>query len=148
MTLLLALADKPFEAEDVLDNLATIPKKTVPQELTWKDIIADDPLEGDLWDDIDYAADSDISMDDDGLHLGEVRIPGLIKEKSTTSTVARRQRVVRKVEAPNYGDMLGCFVVPIEETIPEILEQRQYWTHPTKPLTCPSSISVRLTESL
>ncbi|RPA86282.1 hypothetical protein BJ508DRAFT_373031 [Ascobolus immersus RN42] len=147
LTLLLTLADRPFDA-DVLTNLANIPKKTVPKELTWEDIMADDPLEGELWEDIDYGADSDLSMEDDGLMLGEIRPPGLINDtKSTTSTVARRSRVVKKPQEPDMSDMLGCFVVPVDETIPDILDQRQYWTHTTKPIPVPSSISVRLTDN-
>ncbi|THY65246.1 hypothetical protein D6C97_02482 [Aureobasidium pullulans] len=57
LALLLALSDRPAEKTDINKALEVIPDEPVEQ-LTWADIIADDPLtEEGIWDDVDIESD-------------------------------------------------------------------------------------------
>ena len=63
--MLLHLSYRPIDNVKLsdLDGLEPPPP---PKELTWEDILADDPLEdGELWDQIDYGRDSDLSSLED-----------------------------------------------------------------------------------
>ncbi|KAF9633083.1 Spc97/Spc98 [Lasiodiplodia theobromae] len=58
LALFLALSDRPVENSS-LDDLEKIKPPPPAPELTWADIVAEDPLDEDgIWDDIDYAAES------------------------------------------------------------------------------------------
>lgn len=58
LALLLALSDRPAEKTNVNKALETIPDEPAEQQLTWAEIIADDPLnEEGIWDDVEYESD-------------------------------------------------------------------------------------------
>ncbi|KAF2841212.1 hypothetical protein M501DRAFT_928681 [Patellaria atrata CBS 101060] len=72
--LFLSLSDRPAEKSDVKDLELLKPPPSPPQ-LTWAEIIADDPLDEEgVWDDIDYAAQS---SDDERSTKGRHRSPSL-----------------------------------------------------------------------
>lgn len=81
LALLLALSDRPAEKTDINKALEIIPDEPAETQLTWAEIIADDPLnEEGIWDDVEYESD-----------YSEHRAPSLSDEsvgEPTTSTSA------------------------------------------------------------
>ena len=58
LSLLLALSDRPVH-DTKIGDLVLLEPPSSPSALTWSDILADDPLDGedDIWDNVDFAAD-------------------------------------------------------------------------------------------
>lgn len=81
LALLLALSDRPAEKTDIDRALDIIPDEPVEPQLTWAEIIADDPLDEEgIWDDVENESD-----------YSEHRPPSLSDEsigEPTTSTSA------------------------------------------------------------
>lgn len=85
--LFLELSDRPLEKTDLAD-LEKLKPPEPPSELTWEDIVRDDPLnEKCIWDDIDYAAHG--SSDDDSVFVAEA--DGSDGDVSTTGDAADGQ---------------------------------------------------------
>jgi gamma-tubulin complex component 5 len=58
LALLLALSDRPAEKTDIDRALDITPDEPVEQQLTWAEIIADDPLDEEgIWDDVENESD-------------------------------------------------------------------------------------------
>lgn len=69
LALFLALSDRPLEKSD-LDDLEKLKPPPSPPQLTWEEIIRDDPLDEDeIWNDINYAARG--SSDEDSFESEE-----------------------------------------------------------------------------
>ncbi|KAG9628706.1 hypothetical protein KCV04_g10960, partial [Aureobasidium melanogenum] len=81
LALLLALSDRPAEKTDINKALEITPDEPAEHQLTWAEIIADDPLDEEgIWDDVEYGSD-----------YSEHRAPSLSDEsvgEPTTSTSA------------------------------------------------------------
>ncbi|KAG9524555.1 hypothetical protein KCV07_g1783, partial [Aureobasidium melanogenum] len=81
LALLLALSDRPAEKTDINKALEITPDEPVEHQLTWAEIIADDPLDEEgIWDDVEDESD-----------YSEHRAPSLSDEsigEPTTSTSA------------------------------------------------------------
>ncbi|KAJ4293436.1 hypothetical protein N0V90_008719 [Kalmusia sp. IMI 367209] len=110
LSLLLQLSDRPTE-NSRLEALELLRAPTPPPELTWKEILDDDPYsDEDLWKDIDYAAGS---SDD------EVLQPKKEKAKVSLSTSA---------EEDDTYDPEGC-VVAVDANAIEEIREAQFWRH-------------------
>ncbi|KAH0011642.1 hypothetical protein KCU78_g9959, partial [Aureobasidium melanogenum] len=58
LALLLALSDRPAEKTDINKALEITPDEPAEHQLTWAEIIADDPLDEEgIWDDVEYESD-------------------------------------------------------------------------------------------
>ncbi|KAF2095801.1 hypothetical protein NA57DRAFT_78581 [Rhizodiscina lignyota] len=69
LSLLLELSDRPLE-KTTLSDLDRLRPPVPPPQLTWQDILREDPLtEEGVWDDIDYAAHG--SSDEDSFYVDE-----------------------------------------------------------------------------
>ncbi|KAI7219928.1 hypothetical protein KC333_g2660 [Hortaea werneckii] len=69
LALLLELSDRPLEKTNIRDLDALVKPADLPPELSWKDIIAEDPLEEDgIWDDVErgyHSSGDDATIDED-----------------------------------------------------------------------------------
>lgn len=110
LSLLLHLSDRPAENARV-EALQLLRPPAPPPELTWEEILADDPYsDEEIWKDIDYAAES--SEDD---LLPPKKEP--VKPSPPTS-----------VEDDDTYDPEGC-VVPVDTDAVADLLEAQFWKH-------------------
>ena len=110
LSLLLHLSDRPAENAR-LDALQLLRPPTPPPELTWEEILADDPYSDDeIWKDIDYAADS--SED-------ELLPPKKEPAKPSPPT---------SVEDDDTYDPEAC-IVPVDPGVVGNLLGAQFWKH-------------------
>lgn len=72
--MILNLSENPIKFSNIHDLDALIPDEP-DRPLTWADIIAEEPLEGDIWVEPDYEEDSDLSSIEDEIET-EVDEPG------------------------------------------------------------------------
>lgn len=108
LSLLLHLSDRPTQNSRV-EQLDLLRPPTPPPELTWKEILADDPYsDHEIWKDIDYAADS--SEDD-------ILPPKKEKAKPSPPT---------SVEEDDPYDPEGC-VVDTNTDIVDDIQGAQFW---------------------
>ncbi|KAF2703431.1 hypothetical protein K504DRAFT_443748 [Pleomassaria siparia CBS 279.74] len=107
LSLLLLLSDRPTENSDV-KALQILRSESPPPELTWKEILEDDPYsDEEIWKDIDYAAES---SEDEG------RVKKERKNRSPATIVEEDDTVDPE-----------AYVLPIElERVVEV-EDAQFW---------------------
>lgn len=107
LALLLALSDRPAEKTNINKALEIIPDEPAEPQLTWAEIIADDPLnEEGIWDDVEYESD-----------YSEHRAPSLSDEsvvEPTTSTSAS------SLGEQDLTALARTFIVPKDQ---ELLDQ-------------------------
>jgi gamma-tubulin complex component 5 len=108
LNLLLLLSDKPTENSDV-KALEILRPETPPPDLTWKEILDDDPYsDEEIWKDIDYAAES--SEDEKTPKKKE----GMTASPATT------------VDEDGSYDPEACVILTQPEAVKEI-EDVQFW---------------------
>ncbi|KAF1969387.1 hypothetical protein BU23DRAFT_240335 [Bimuria novae-zelandiae CBS 107.79] len=111
LSLLLLLSDRPTENSRV-DALELLRPPTPPPELTWEQILAEDPYsDEEIWKDIDYAADS---SEDDLLP------PEKEKAKPSPPTSVEEDDIYDPEET----------IVTVETDVVEELQKAQFWKHP------------------
>ncbi|KAH8149715.1 uncharacterized protein LAJ45_06346 [Morchella importuna] len=66
LSLFLTLSDRPLENAHLDDLDALIRHDQGPKGLTWADIIAEEPLEGEIWKDVDFGAESSDEWSEEG----------------------------------------------------------------------------------
>jgi gamma-tubulin complex component 5 len=116
LALLLALSDRPAEKTDIDRALDITPDEPVEQQLTWAEIIADDPLDEEgIWDDVENESD-----------YSEHRAPSLSDEsigEPTTSTSAS------SLDEEDPATLARAFVVPKDhELLDQVKELRNRMT--------------------
>jgi gamma-tubulin complex component 5 len=117
LSLFLNLSDRPVEKSNV-EALELLRPPTPPESpLTWDEIVADDPLSGDIWDEVSYSAGS--SEDDDAALS---RSTGPSKKTSTPSKP--------KLHEDSDGDEKNAIFVTSIGRILDKLEQSQFWKAP------------------
>ena len=114
LSLLLHLSDKPVEKTRIEDLAIQELEPTTPV-LKWSDILADDPLDDadDIWDSIDYAADS--SDEDKDVTLEISTIPELTPDSSS--------RFDDDQEDPEAGVLMA----PIDRESFNQITNAQFW---------------------
>ncbi|KAF2448606.1 hypothetical protein P171DRAFT_381341 [Karstenula rhodostoma CBS 690.94] len=114
LSLLLQLSHQPTENSRV-EALELLRPPTPPPELTWKEILDDDPYsDDDIWKDIDYGADSS----------GDDLLP-------TKREVAKPSPLTSAGEDDTY-DPQAC-VVAGDAAVVDRLEEAQFWKHEAEP---------------
>jgi gamma-tubulin complex component 5 len=114
LSLLLQLSDQPTENARV-EALELLRPPTPPPDLTWKEILEDDPYSDDeIWRDIDYGADS--SEDD------------LLPVKRE----AAKPSPPTSVDEDDTYDPEAC-LVSVDATVVDELEKAQFWKHEAEP---------------
>jgi gamma-tubulin complex component 5 len=109
LNLLLLLSVKPTENSDV-KALEILRPETPPPELTWKEILDEDPYsDEEIWKDIDYAAES-----------SEGETTPEKKEKKKTSPAT-------SLDEDDTYDPEACVVPPQPDAVEDI-EDAQFWT--------------------
>jgi Gamma-Tubulin ring complex non-core subunit mod21, N-terminal len=103
LTLLLALSDDPTRAIE-FDEQKFVLKEVVEKGITWEDILAEEPLEGDHWNDPEYSGSDD---EDDWTY-------------ETTLSHSKKDIEKEAVEKK------AIVQVP-QEKVPEEFLDRQYW---------------------
>ncbi|KAI9760638.1 MAG: hypothetical protein M4579_001502, partial [Chaenotheca gracillima] len=117
LSFLLHLSDRPA-AHSNIEDLESLTVPDLPPQLTWADIIAEDPLdETGVWDDIDYAADS---SEEDDLEISHE--PPAVTEKPPATTVVKEQT----------AGYLDAHIVDIDNRALEELQRGQFWTSPQR----------------
>lgn len=99
--------------------------------MTWEDIIAEDPLEGEIWDDVDFGAESSNgegwSSDDEDDELGKSRL----WEIEDTRMGKGKKNLKRRRSGEGEGEWRGKVWEGIEKETDEDglaeLKARQYW---------------------
>ncbi|KAI9798651.1 MAG: hypothetical protein M1833_004640 [Piccolia ochrophora] len=97
LSLLLELSDQPWKHVRT-DELETVAPQDTSSTLTWADIIADDPLKGELWDDVDFAAESsdeDVSQVDPDTSIFTAATFVSTNEESDNDSPARPESISR-----------------------------------------------------
>ncbi|KAF2436769.1 hypothetical protein EJ08DRAFT_666944 [Tothia fuscella] len=113
LSLFLNLSDRPVEKTEV-DALKLIRPPTPPEPpLTWEEIEADDPLTGDIWDEVSYSAGS---SDEDIV----VRRKPNSRRKGSSITQPGKQETQDDLVSPSL------LVSPDPDILREI-EQSQFW---------------------
>ncbi|KAI5780906.1 Spc98 family-domain-containing protein [Geopyxis carbonaria] len=129
---ILELSDEPLK-KALVSDLDKLVKPPPPPELTWGDIIADEPLDGDIWTDVDFGAESSDAWSDDGGR--EMREPvEKLWEGDAAETMRSKRRKKRKEGGLEDEDEERYRVVGVEgftmESDREGLETMkaaQYW---------------------
>ncbi|KAG9698298.1 hypothetical protein KCU95_g13410, partial [Aureobasidium melanogenum] len=116
LALLLALSDRPAEKTDINKALDITPDEPAEQQLTWAEIIADDPLDEEgIWDDVEYESD-----------YSEHRAHSLSDEsvgEPTTSTSAS------SLGEQDVATLARAFIVPKDhELLNQVKELRNHMT--------------------
>ncbi|KAG0136174.1 hypothetical protein HOY82DRAFT_599334 [Tuber indicum] len=94
-SLFLTLSDRPLQNSEISD-LGLLVKPDAPKELTWEDIIADNLMEGEIWKDMDFGAESS----------NEWSGNGYTRPRSRDEFVEslRNQAKDRRKKTPSIGD--------------------------------------------
>jgi gamma-tubulin complex component 5 len=107
LALLLALSDRPAEKTNIDRALDITPDEPVEQQLTWAEIIADDPLDEEgIWDDVENESDY---LEHRALSLSDESI-----DEPTTSTSAS------SLDEEDPATLARAFVIPKDH---ELLDQ-------------------------
>jgi gamma-tubulin complex component 5 len=113
LALFLSLSDRPVEKSNV-DALDLIRLPTPPQSpIAWEDIIADDPLSGDIWDHVSYSA-------------------GSSDEELPASNPTARSFNARRTAKAEHGDVesdleLSSVLIQSSDDILREIESSQFW---------------------
>ncbi|CUS07192.1 unnamed protein product [Tuber aestivum] len=141
LSLFLSLSDRPLQNSDISD-LELLARPDVPKELTWEDIISDDPMEGEIWEDVDFGAESSDEWSDDGY----------TRPRSRDEFVEnlRNEAEDRKRNAPGAGDGdtdyrasgVEGFMAQGDEGGLELLKKAQYWSEKVLPIEQETDVSL------
>ncbi|KAI5200346.1 hypothetical protein E4T39_05756 [Aureobasidium subglaciale] len=125
LALLLALSDRPVEKTDINHALEIVPAHPPEQQLTWAEIIADDPLDEEgIWDDVENESD-----------YSEHRAPSLSDESVGEPTTSTHASSLDEEDAAAFA---RAFIVPkYSELLDQVrdLRHRMAGLHPGSELT-------------
>ncbi|KAF8425526.1 Spc98 family-domain-containing protein [Tirmania nivea] len=128
LSLILNLSWRPVEFAR-LSDLEAVKKPEPPRELTWADIIGDEPLEGDIWDPMDLEHGSELSSVCDGSEISETEED--VQDQMKNVTMRKKMQDKEEEEAILPMD---CFTIPVDWSHLQRLKGAQYWYVPAKVL--------------
>lgn len=137
--LLLDLSNEPLKNTHLADLERLLPPSP-PKQLTWADIIADDPLEGEIWDDVDFAAESsDVWSGDETAVLPiRERLRRVGEEFDSRSNAKRRKKWRENDESDGEEEYrtsgAEVHVVDGDRDGFETLKTAQYWVRGVEPV--------------
>lgn len=136
--LLLELSNEPLKNTHLSDLERLIPPSP-PKELTWADIIADDPLEGEIWDDVDFAAESSDAWSGDETAVLPIRerLRRVGEEFDSTNNAKRRKKRRGDEESDDEEEYrtsrVEGLLVDGDRAGLETLKTAQYWVRGVEP---------------
>ncbi|RPB02843.1 hypothetical protein L873DRAFT_1833953 [Choiromyces venosus 120613-1] len=133
LSLFLSLSDRPLQNSEISD-LELLVRPDAPKELTWEDIIADDPLEGEIWKDVDFGAESSDEWSDDGYARPRSRDEFVEGLKHETEDRRRGIRGTRDGDADYKVSGIEGFTVQGDEKGLGLLKKAQYWSEKVLPV--------------
>lgn len=133
LSLFLALSDRPLENSHLDDLDALIPPEET-KGLTWEDIIADDPLIGEEWKDVDFGAESSDEWSDDGVSATQFR-DELIEERKLEEQGRRKKRWgAEDGDDERWAKGVEGFIIEGDKEGLRELKKGQYWEQKVKPV--------------
>lgn len=147
LSLFLLISDRPLENSRVDDVDALVPAEE-PKGLTWADIVAQDPLVGPEWQDVDFGAESSDEWSDDGVSaqqlrdeiIGERKLEEEGRKKKVWSTEEEGEEEERERERAARG--VGGLVVGGDREGLEALKKGQYWNRLVAPVEAEVDVSL------
>jgi gamma-tubulin complex component 5 len=128
--LLLELSDKPL-TKSRLSDLKELQPSPPPRALTWDDIIADDPLEGEIWDDVDFGAESSDAWSENEVEYLPIRERLKAKKEPEIPENKRKRKPDAEGEHEkefNYRVAgVEAFMVDGDRKGLQSLKETQYW---------------------
>lgn len=105
-----------------------------PKGLTWADIIAEDPLQGEIWRDVDFGAESSDEWSDDGVSAQQLR-DEIIEERKLEEEGRKKKKWSTEDEEEERGAKgVEGFMVSGDHEGLEELKKAQYWNQKIKPV--------------
>ena len=109
-------------------------KPDAPKELTWEDIIADDPMEGEIWEDVDFGAESSDEWSDDGYTKSRSRDEFVASLRNEADDRRRKTPSIADGETTYNISRFGGFTVQGDKKGLESLKKAQYWSEKVLPV--------------
>jgi len=133
--LLLELSKEPLKYTH-LEDLDLLQPPSPPKELTWEDIIADDPLEGEIWKDVDFGAESSDAWSGDEIAVLPIRERLRRAGEEAKNNKAKRRKRRRGDETSDEEEKYRVtgvegFIVDGDHNGLETLKDAQYWERKT-----------------
>ncbi|KAF8253104.1 hypothetical protein K440DRAFT_577021 [Wilcoxina mikolae CBS 423.85] len=133
--LLLELSKEPLK-NTRLEDLDLLEPPSPPKELTWEDIIADDPLEGEIWKDVDFGAESSDAWSGDEMAVLPIRERlRRAGEEAKNNNAKRRKRRRGDEESDEEEEYrvagVEAFFIDGDHEGLETLKDAQYWERKT-----------------
>lgn len=138
LSLFLLISDRPLE-NSRLDDLDALVPAEEPKGLTWADIIADDPLHGDIWRDVDFGAESSDAWSDDGVSAQQLR-DEIIEERKLEEEGRKKKKCStddeeeEEEEEDRSAEGVEGFMVSGDQEGLRELKKAQYWDQVIKPV--------------
>lgn len=127
LQLLLSLSSSADQAYGYIPQL---PDKKIEKELTWEEVVKDDPLEGDHWQTWREDSSNDDISDEDGYEFEEeaTRSRQISNQQREQQQQQRQSTVEREIRATavNYVDQMDIDNRGDPESLGHLLQQ-QYW---------------------
>lgn len=133
LSLFLALSDRPLENSH-LDDLDALIAPEEEKVLTWEDIIADDPLEGEIWKDVDFGAESSDEWSDDGFSAAQFRDELIVERKQEEEGRRKRKLGTEDEQEERWAKGVEGFMVGGDREGLEELKKGQYWSQKVRPV--------------
>ncbi|CAZ84768.1 unnamed protein product [Tuber melanosporum] len=133
LSLFLSLSDRPLQNSKISD-LELLAKSDAPKEPTWEDIIADDPMVGEIWEDVDFGAESSDEWSDDGYTRPRSRDGFVESLRNQAEDRRRKPQGTGDGEARYKGSGVEGFIVQADEKGLESLKKAQYWSEGVLPV--------------
>ncbi|PWW76919.1 hypothetical protein C7212DRAFT_357533 [Tuber magnatum] len=133
LSLFLSLSDRPLQNSDISD-LELLVKPDAPREFTWEDIIADDPMEGEIWKDVDFGAESSDEWSDDGYTRPRSRDEFVESLRNEAEDRRRKALGAGSGDSDYKASGVEGFIVQGDEKGLELLKKAQYWREKVLPI--------------
>ncbi|KAL7276255.1 hypothetical protein RUND412_000762 [Rhizina undulata] len=127
LSLLLNLSDRPLQNTRLADLEQLIEPET-PKELTWEDILREEPLQGEEWANVDFGAESSDAWTEDG----EESIEEVVAVEEPRKRRKRRGKSESDEEEVRVG--VEAFLVEGDKDGLEKLKGAQYWCERVVPV--------------
>lgn len=154
LAFLLHLSERPFDRKD-LDDIEKfeLERTKVVKELTWEDIIAENPLEGgdELWQNVDFGAESDLSYDSENdRQKAKLRRERRKEKAEEDAAKAEMPEEVVEEEEPEVDEegRLECFIVQPKKESTDYLRVAQYWNVRVAPMKGEVDVSLDIEKSM
>jgi gamma-tubulin complex component 5 len=125
LNLFLELSDQPLQKSRV-EDLEKLVRPSEKRQLTWENIIGDEPLEGDIWEDVDFAAESsDAWSEDEDDSAGRLWLDE--EPRKAKRQRKRKESLLAEDEEAYRIAGIDGFIVEGDKAGLDLLASAQYW---------------------